>query len=56
MFNCQKMTFLMSKQKEEALCWTQKMQIALHQMMCPHCRAFDKNNQVLEDISKKMFE
>ena len=56
MFNCQKMTFLMSKQQEEALSVAEKMQIALHKMMCPRYRAFDKNNQVLEEISKKLFE
>lgn len=50
--NCQKMTELASLSYEKPLTLSQKVTLNLHLMMCPQCRQFDKNNQVL----KRMIE
>lgn len=56
MFNCQKITFLLSQQEEKALSPLEKIQVGVHQMMCPRCRAFHQNNRILNEISRKMFK
>ncbi|TCP13340.1 hypothetical protein EV697_102221 [Bisgaardia hudsonensis] len=50
MLKCKQVAQLVSLEKEKPLVLSQKLQIKLHLMMCSRCRAFNKNNQQLDNI------
>lgn len=52
MFNCQKITQLMSLSNEQNLNTVQHFNVYLHTLMCPACKAFQQNNQKLKNLLK----
>ncbi|WLF83719.1 zf-HC2 domain-containing protein [Moraxella sp. ZY210820] len=53
MFNCQKITQLISLSHEQDLSKIQHFNVYLHSLMCPACKAFQQNNKQLSILIKK---
>lgn len=53
MFNCQKITQLMSLSNEQNLNTVQHFNVYLHTLMCPACKAFQRNNKQLKILIKE---
>ncbi|MDG6260426.1 zf-HC2 domain-containing protein [Glaesserella parasuis] len=47
MLNCQQISELISLQQEQSLCKSQYIQLKIHLMLCPYCRAFKRNTDKL---------
>lgn len=51
--NCQKMTELASLSYDQPLTLSQKLSLKLHLIMCPECKRFHENNQLLKQMIKQ---
>lgn len=51
--NCQQITAWVSQSYDEPLPFSQNMAVKLHMMICPKCRDFDKNNQLIKHMIQK---
>ena len=47
--NCQKASELASRQQDQPLSLSKKINLKLHLLMCEHCRNFSKNIEQLSD-------
>ena len=53
MLTCKEATFFSSVKNFKKLKWIEYIQLQLHLMVCPGCKAFDKQSQI---IDKSLFE
>ncbi len=51
--NCRRITELSSLSQEKPLTPYQNMAVRLHLAICPMCKSFDDNNQMLKKIIQK---
>ncbi|MFC0820709.1 zf-HC2 domain-containing protein [Moraxella marmotae] len=53
MKKCQKVTELLTVSYDRPLRLSQAAMVRLHLMICPKCRNFDKNNQILKQMVRQ---
>ncbi|MDO4431380.1 MAG: zf-HC2 domain-containing protein [Lonepinella koalarum] len=53
MLNCQKITELVSLSQEQKLTLKQYMEVKIHLMLCPHCKAFKQNCQQIDKLMRE---
>lgn len=49
MLTCKKATFFSSIKNFKELSKTQRIQLKTHQFMCPHCRRFDQQSEIIDE-------
>jgi len=49
MLSCKQATFISSIKNYKKLKWMQKIQLSMHLLMCPNCKEFDRQSQIIDD-------